>query len=1100
VTGSFVHLHNHTDLSLLDGASRIPDLTRAAASEGMPALAITDHGYLFGAYQFWREAKANNLNPIIGLEGYFTPGTHRTDKTRTHFAQGGPDDVSAKGSYTHMTLWAETNEGMHNLFRLASLASLEGQLGKWPRADRELLQRYGKGLIGTTGCPSSEVQTRLRLGQYQQALQAAADFRDILGPGNYYVELMDHGLDIEKRTRDGLLSIAKDLNLPLVATNDVHYTRQQDAQLHEAMLCTQSGHTLAEPSYEQGGKRFAFSGDGYYLKSAAEMRHLFRDLPEACDNTLAIAERCHTDFEPAVGKYMPHFPVPAGESERSFFVSEVQAGLRHRYGDTIPEQVQKRADYEIDIICMKGYPGYYLVVADFIQWAKRNGIRVGPGRGSGAGSMCAYAMQITDLDPLNHGLLFERFLNPERDSLPDFDIDFDDRRREEVVRYVEGKYGPENVAQIITYGTYKPKNSLKDAARVLGYSFGFSDNLTKAMPPSTQGKDMPLPSLFDRENPRYAEGEPFRRLLQADPAAMKTYELGSQLEGITRQWGVHAAGVIMSSTPIMDVVPIHRRTNDGAIITQFDYGACESLGLVKMDFLGLKNLTVLSAALANIEHAGKGTVTLEDLPLDDSATFRLLRQGDTLGIFQLDSSGMRSLIKLMQPDAFADITAAGALYRPGPMGVDSHTNYALRKTGKQPVTPIHPELAEPLSDVLSETYGLIVYQEQVMQIAQKVAGYSLGEADLLRRAMGKKKKDVLDKEYDRFERGMSERGYSQDAILTLWRTLVPFADYAFNKSHAAAYGMVAYYTAYLKANYPVEYMAALLTSSGDDRDGLALYLSECRRMGISVLPPDVNESHEAFTPVGDVIRFGFSAISGVGHGLARSIVDTRREQGAFASFEKFVHAMPLGAATKKSLEALIKAGAFDSLGQTRAGLMTVHEAIADEAKKVNQRAAVGEVTLFGDEVRIPMQVPEREWPRKQKLAFEREMLGLYVSDHPLSGMEEQLGMYRTTEAVDLIPTHEKRDSKPTKRSKVVTLCGLTTTVNHKVSKKGDPWGTLVLEDLSGSITCLAFPSTYAKVKDFLELDSMVIVSGKVSYRDGAAELFVDDIAPMPDAA
>lgn len=1098
MTDNFVHLHNHSDYSLLDGAARIPDLTRAVAEQGMPAVALTDHGYMFGAYKFWQSARANGINPIIGLEGYLSPGTHRTDPTRVQFAQGGGDDVSARGSYTHITLWSETTAGMHNLFRLASLASLEGQLGKWPRADRELLQKYGKGLIATTGCPSGEVQTRLRLGQYKEAVQTAADFRDIFGPENYFVELMDHGISIEKRTRDDLLRLARDLNLPLVATNDVHYTNESDSRTHEAMLCTQSGSVLNDPTYDQGGKRFAFSGTGYYLKSAAEMRHLFRDLPEACDNTLAIAERCQSDFEPAIGKYMPHFPVPRGESERSHFVAEVQKGLHLRYGAVVPADVQKQANYEIEIISMKGYQGYFLVVADFIQWAKNNGIRVGPGRGSGAGSMCAYAMRITDLDPLEHGLFFERFLNPERDSLPDFDIDFDDRRREEVVRYVEDKYGPEYVTRIITYGTYKTKQALKDAARVLDHPFSFGEQLTKSLPPTSQAKDVPLPELFNPKHERYAEGEAFRRRYQTEPEVAEVYDTAKGIEGITRQWGVHAAGIIMSSAPTMNVVPVHRRTDDGALITQFDYGACEDLGLVKMDFLGLKNLTILSDALDNIERAGKGTVILEDLSLDDPKTFELLQNADTLGVFQLDGDGLRSLIKLMKPDTFADISATIALYRPGPMGMESHTNYALRKNGRQPVTPIHAELEEVLQEVLSETYGLIVYQEQVMEIAQKVAGYTLGQADLLRRAMGKKKKDVLDKEYEHFERGMRENGYSQNAILTLWRTLLPFADYAFNKSHSAAYGVISYFTAYLKANYPVEYMASLLTSVGDNKSKLALYLNECRRMGTPVLQPDINESQRVFTAVGDVIRFGFEAITGVGADLANSIVRVRDEKGYFESFEQFVNAMPSSAITKKSLDALIKAGAFDSFGTSRRGLVLVHEAIADEARKTNRRAEAGEVTLFGDDFRVPVTIPTEEWPKRDLLAFEREMLGLYVSDHPLTGMEEQLALYRDVEAAELAVVDEETVDDPPGKPREVTLSGLATAVERRTSKKGAAWGTLLLEDMTGQLSCLVFPKAYKEVQEFLVQDTVVIAQGTVSYRDGGPQLFVDKLVPMPE--
>ena len=812
----FVHLHCHTDFSMLDGAARVAELTKAAADQGMPAIAMTDHGNLYGAYEFYKAAKKAEIKPIIGLEAYLTPKTHRSERKRVQFGDGTGDDVASKGAYTHMTMWSENKQGMHNLFRLSTRSSLEGFFYK-PRADRELLNEYAQGLLATTGCPSGEVQTYLRLGQFDNAVESAAEFQDIFGKGNFFVELMDHGLDIETKVRDDLLRLAKKLDLPLVATNDLHYVGKDDAHAHDTLLCVSSGSRFDTPG------RFQFNGSGYYLKSAAEMRQIFSNLPEACDNTLAIAERCQTEFTEGMGTFMPQFPVPAGETEDSWFVHEVRTGLERRYPNGVPDEVTDRAKFEYEVILKMGFAGYFLVVADFINWSKQNGIRVGPGRGSGAGSMCAYALRITDLDPIAHGLLFERFLNPERVSMPDFDIDFDDRRRGEVIAYVSDKYGNDRVAQIITYGTIKAKQAVKDAARVLDMPYSIGDSITKAMPAAVMGKDVPLPELFNEQHERYSEGREFRELYDSSVDVAKVVDTAKGIEGLKRQWGVHAAGVIMSSAPLIDIVPLMKREQDGAIITQFDYPGCEALGLIKMDFLGLRNLTVLDDAIKNIVSNRGQEVILEDLPMDDGPTFELLQRGDTLGVFQLDGGPMRSLLRSMRPDKFEDISAVGALYRPGPMGADSHNKYARRKTGREPITPLHPELEEPLAEILGETYGLIVYQEQVMAIAQKLAGYTLGSADMLRRAMGKKKKKELDAQYEVFSAGMAERGYSAAAVKTVWDVLLPFSDYAFNKSHSAAYGMVSYWTAYLKANYPAEYMAALLQSVKDDKDTLAIY-------------------------------------------------------------------------------------------------------------------------------------------------------------------------------------------------------------------------------------------------------------------------------------
>src|SRR5512139_1844245 len=874
---SFVHLHVHTEYSMLDGAARLGALTERAAELGMPAVAMTDHGNVFGAYEFYKKAKAAGVKPIIGIEAYFAPNISRFDKRGVNFYDGGPDDVSARGAYTHMTLLSESTEGMHNLFRLSTGAWRDGFF-KHPRMDRELLSQHSRGIIGTTGCPSGEVQVHLRHGNYEAARQTAGDYQDILGRENYFLELMDHGLDIERRVRDGLIRLARDLQIPMLATNDSHYVHREDAPSQEHLLCINSGSTMDIPAGDGPGQRFAFSGDGYYLKSAEEMRALWADkydLREACDNTLLIAERCDVQFSESAGAYMPRFPCPPGENEDSWLVKEVEKGLQFRYPNGIPDEVRKQADFEVGVITQMGFPGYFLVVADFINWAKDNGIRVGPGRGSGAGSMVAYAMRITDLDPLQHGLIFERFLNPDRVSMPDFDIDFDERRRSEVIRYLTEKYGDDRVSYIVTYGTIKAKQAVKDSSRILAYPFAMGDRITKAMPAAVMGKDIPLKDIFDPEHKRFGEGGEFRGLYEADADVKRVVDTAMGIEGLKRQWGVHAAGVIMSSEPLMDVIPLMRREQDGAMITQFDYPTCETLGLIKMDFLGLRNLTVLDDAVVNIENNRQEKVVLEELTLDDPRTYQLLSRGDTLGVFQLDGGPMRALLRSMRPDKFEDISAVGALYRPGPMGADSHNKYARRKNGREQVVPIHPELAEPLEDILGETYGLIVYQEQVMAIAQKLAGYSLGQADLLRRAMGKKKKSELDKQFETFSAGMVERGYSMAAVKTLWDILLPFSDYAFNKAHSAAYGLVSYWTAYLKANYPAEYMAALLTSTKDDKDKSAIYLNECRRMKIQVLPPDVNESAANFTPVGTDIRFGLTAVRNVGSNVVEKVVDAR---------------------------------------------------------------------------------------------------------------------------------------------------------------------------------------------------------------------------------
>src|SRR3954452_8982037 len=1025
LSDSFVHLHVHTEYSMLDGAARLKDLFAEAARMQMPALAMTDHGNVFGAYDFWKQANEAGVNPLIGSELYVTPGTHRSDRTRVRWADGGEDDVSGGGAFTHMTVLAENTAGMHNLFRLSSRASLEGYFYK-PRVDRELLEQHSAGLIATTGCPSGEIQTRLRMGDYEGARRTAGELQDIFGRDSFFCELMDHGLDIERRVHAGLKQLAGELAIPFVATNDLHYTLEKHAEAHEAPLCVQSGKTLADPN------RFKFDARDFYLKSPQEMRSLWRELPDACDNALLSAQLGRVEF--AGRDLMPQFPVPDGETEDSWLRKEVQRGMARRFPAGIPPDRQAQADYELGVMLQMGFPGYFLVVADLCRHAREQGIRVGPGRGSAAGSMVAFALGITELDPIEHKLVFERFLNPERISMPDIDLDFDERRRGDMIRYATQRYGEERVAQIITYGTIKAKQALKDSARVLGHPFAVGDRITKVMPPPVMGKDMPLSGVFDPEHPRYKEAGEFRALYETDPDVAKVVDTARGLEGLKRQWGVHAAGVILSREPLLDVIPIMRREQDGAVITQFDMGACESLGLLKMDFLGLRNLTILDDCIRNIEASRGEHVDLETLPLDNRLTYELLSRGDTLGVFQLEGGPMRSLIRQLRPDNFEDISALVALYRPGPMGEGSHIKYVERKHGRQKIEPIHPELEAPLHDVLADTYGVIVYQEQVMAAAQQVAGYTMGQADLLRRAMGKKKKEILDKEKGPFAAGMRERGFTDGAIDKLWEVLVPFADYAFNRAHSAGYGLVSYWTAYFKANYPAEYMAALLTSMRDDKDKSAQYLHECRRMGIKVLPPDVNSSDADFTPVGTDIRFGLSSIRNVGENVVASVVGTRRSKGAYVDFPAFPKKVEPVACNKKVIESLIKAGAFDSLGHSRQGLLRVHADAVDNVMETKRKEAVGQFDLFGAEdasddapgFGLDFVVPIGEWEKQVLLAYEREMLGLYVSDHPLFGIEHVLAAAVDC-SVSALTGDEKADAS------IVTVGGILSSLTRKVT-------------------------------------------------------------------
>lgn len=1096
MSDSFVHLHVHTEYSMLDGAAKLKPLFEETQRLEQPAIAMTDHGNMYGAYSFYQQAKKTGVKPILGIEAYVAPHD-RFHKKPVFWGEPHQrsDDLSGNGAYTHMTMVAKNPTGLRNLFTLSSLASIDGYYYK-PRMDRGLIAERAEGIVATTGCPGGEVQTRLRLGQFDEAVKAAADYRDIFGEENYFLELMEHDNSVEKRVREDLAKLADTLNLRPLVTNDSHYVTADQKDAHAALLCVQSGKTLDDPN------RFRFEGEGYFLRSADQMRALRSDAlwQEGCRNTLLVAEMVESyDAAFAHQDRMPVFDVPEGHTAESWLKAEVYAGLEKLLPGGVPDAYRERADYELSVIASQGYPGYFLVTADICNYAREIGIRVGPGRGSAVGSLVSYATGITTVDPLEHGLLFERFLNPERVSMPDIDLDFDDRRRGEMITYVADKYGADKIAQVVTFGTIKAKAALKDAARILHGSEGFSiaDKISKAMPPPVLGKDIPLTGIVDPSHDRYTEAVEVRTLLENDAASKKIFETAQGFEGLIRQPGVHACAVIMSSQPVQEVIPVWARPQDGAVITGFDYPSCEDIGLLKMDFLGLRNLTVIGDAIDLIKSNRGVHIDLDNLSTDDKASYELLSRGDTLGVFQLDGTAMRELLRRMQPTDFNDIAAVLALYRPGPMGVNAHNDYADRKNGRQDIKPIHPELAEPLKEILAETYGLIVYQEQIMKIAQKVAGFTPGQADVLRKAMGKKKIEVLEEQYARFETGMKENGFSGEAIKTLWDTILPFAGYAFNKSHAVAYGMIAYWTAYLKSNFTPEYMAGLLTSVGDSKDKMAIYLAECRKLGIRVLSPDVNDSLGSFAAVGEDIRFGLGAIRNVGANVVSSIVKRREDKGKYNDFQDFLSKVDAVACNKRSIESLIKAGAFDGLKHPRKGLAAIHEQAVDAVMTVKKEEAKGQFDLFGGLLEadasttlgVDLTVPDDEWDSRELLAFERDMLGLYVSSHPLEGYERLLASHADKPVAALFG-----DEVPDQAQ--IQVAGILTSVEKRVTKKGKLWGKATIEDLAGAIEVCFFPQTFEAFGDQLAPDLVCSIRAKLDKKDGSPQLIAADLKPL----
>src|SRR5918996_1841555 len=913
---SFVHLHTHSEFSLLDGASRltaapgtdVPTLFDKVTELGMTSVGLTDHGAMFGVIDFYRAARRSGVKPIIGVEAYVAPRS-RFDRTP------GENDEN----YRHLTILARNETGYRNLLRLTTDAHLEGFYHR-PRIDKELLAERAEGLVGFTGCLAGEVCRLLLAGQDRKAMEAAAAYRDIFGSGNFFVELQDHGLPEQLQVNPGLVRLARELGLPLVATNDTHYTDQGHARAHDVLLCIQQpGKVLADTD------RLRFDTEEFYVKSAEQMRELFRDHPEACDATLEIAESVegigHLEdalIEESPTMHVPRFEPPEGKELDAHLQELVLEGGVRRYG-TVSAEIRERIDHEFQVICSKGFAGYFLIVWDLIRFAREQGIRVGPGRGSAAGSVVSYCLRITDVDPLRYGLIFERFLNAERIQMPDIDMDFDERRRDEVIRYASAKYGADHVAQIVTFQTIKGKQGIRDAARVLGFPPAVGDRLCKMYPSPVMGRDHPIEEAL-KLSPELAMA------YEREPEAKEIVDTARALEGLRREDSVHAAGVVIGDAPLVTYLPLKlskdSRDDSKRIVTQFDMHGVEKLGLLKMDFLGLRNLSVIEDTVRIMRERGV-TLDIDHVPLDDSAAYEMLCRGDTTGVFQLEGGGMRSLIRQLQPNRFEDLMALVSLYRPGPLNAGMHVEYAERKHGRKPVSYPHPDL-EP---VLKDTYGVLVYQEQVMEIAVRMAGYSMGEADLLRKAMGKKIREELIPHRQKFVDGAAARGYARNLAEDVFDLIVPFADYGFNASHACGYALVAYQTAYLKTHHPVEYMAALLTSVKDDKDKKPFYLNACRLMGIRVLPPDVNASDLDFTPAGEEIRYGLSAVRNVGAGAGAQNTEARGTKGAFDSYTDFCRKVDPGILHKKVLESLALAGAFDALGYTRRGLFEAYEKV-----------------------------------------------------------------------------------------------------------------------------------------------------------------------------
>jgi DNA polymerase-3 subunit alpha len=1075
----FVHLHLHTDYSMLDGACDVEKLVQRVEELGMPAVAMTDHGNIFGAVHFVNAAHKAGVKPIVGCELYICK------KDDHNIARTPPDG----DTYNHLLVLAENEEGYRNLAKITSEASLRGFYYK-PRVSKKFLAEHSKGLIGLSGCLKGEVAERLMEDNYDAARRAAATYSDIFGPNNFFLEIQDQGLEQEHRIHPNLFRLEKDLGLPMVATNDSHYLCEDDAHAQDVMLCIQTGKSI------QDTNRMKFQGTEFFVKSHDEMQRVFKDAPDVLTRTLGIAERCNMKLE-KISNPFPHFDVPDGFTLDSYFEHVSREGFARRLETLRPLDAQGRlkhnlAEYEqrlareLAIIQQMKFSGYFLIVWDFIRYARERDIPVGPGRGSAAGSLVSYALGITDLDPLQHELIFERFLNPERISLPDIDIDFCMNRRGEVITYVTNKYGRENVAQIITFGTMAAKAAIKDVGRAMDVPYADVDRIAKMVPTTLNIK------LEDaiRESPT------LQQAYDSDPQIRELLNTAKKLEGMVRNAGVHAAGVVISPRPLNELVPLHRTKND-EIVTAFDMVAIEKLGLLKMDFLGLTTLTILDDAVKLIAQTRGETIALEGLLLDDQETYQnVFHKGLTSGVFQFESRGMRDVLRRYQPNSIEDLTALNALYRPGPIQGGMIDDFIDRKHGRKKIEYELPELQE----ILQETLGVIVYQEQVMQIANRLAGYSLGEADLLRRAMGKKNHEEMAQQRERFIQGATQRGYPAKKIEKIFDLMAQFAGYGFNKSHSAAYALLAYQTAYLKTRYPVEFMAALLTSVTGSTDDVVKYINECREMGIAVEAPDINVSDANFTPHGSAIRFGLAAVKNVGHNAIESIVAGRKELGRYGSIYEFCEKVDLRLLNKRVLESLIKSGAMDGLGR-RAQVMAVLDRAIEGAQKTQRDAESGQHGLFGvfqqEEVSASNnKLPDTpDWDEHTRLANEKEILGFFISGHPLEKYRDKLQDLHalSTEEISAL-------TKSTGKDESITTAGIITNLRVLKSKRGDFYAQGALEDMAGSVEMLVFPEAYRKLQEKVKLEVPVLIRGGVRIEEGAnPKLTVNDINPLEDA-
>ncbi len=1075
----FVHLHLHTDYSMLDGACDVEKLVQRVKELGMPAVAMTDHGNIFGAVHFVNAAHKAGVKPIIGCELYVC-------KKDDHNIERTPPDGD---TYNHLLVLAESDEGYRNLAKITSEASLRGFYYK-PRVSKAFLAEHSKGLIGLSGCLKGEVAERLMEDNYDAARNAAVTYSDIFGKNNFFLEIQDQGLEQEHRIHSSLFRLEKELGLPLVATNDSHYLCEDDAHAQDVMLCIQTGKSI------QDTNRMKFQGTGFFVKSHDEMYRVFKDAPDVLSRTLGIAERCNMKLE-KISNPFPHFDVPAGFTLDSYFEHVSREGFARRLEALRPLDAQGRlkhslAEYEqrlareLAIIQQMKFSGYFLIVWDFIRYARERDIPVGPGRGSAAGSLVSYALGITDLDPLQHELIFERFLNPERVSLPDIDIDFCMNRRGEVINYVTAKYGRENVAQIITFGTMAAKAAIKDVGRAMGVLYSEVDRIAKMVPTT-------LNITLDEA---IKESPALQQVYESDAQMRELLDTAKKLEGMVRNAGVHAAGVVISPRPLNELVPLYKTKND-EIVTAFDMVAIEKLGLLKMDFLGLTTLTILDDSLKLIAQTRGERIVLEGILLDDHETYeKVFHKGLTSGVFQFESRGMRDVLRRYQPNSIEDLTALNALYRPGPIQGGMIDDFIDRKHGRKKIEYELPELQE----ILQETLGVIVYQEQVMQIANRLAGYSLGEADLLRRAMGKKKHEEMAQQRERFIEGAVQRGYPPKKIEKIFDLMAQFAGYGFNKSHSAAYALLAYHTAYLKTRYPVEFMAALLTSVTGSTDDVVKYINECREMGIAVEAPDINVSDANFTPHGSAIRFGLAAVKNVGHNAIESIVAGRKELGRYTSIYEFCEKVDLRLLNKRVLESLIKSGAMDGLGR-RAQLMAVLDRAIEGAQKTQRDAESGQHGLFGvfqqEEVSTSStKLPDTpDWDEHTRLANEKEILGFFITGHPLEKYRDKLQDLHalSTEEIAAMKSSTGKDEN-------ITTAGIITSIRVLKSKRGDFYAQGSLEDMSGSLEMLVFPEAYRKLQDKVKLEVPVLIRGGVRIEEGAnPKLTVNEIQPLEEA-